>query len=264
MLAWPDLERGRHALHTDSISSGAMIRALGYMMEGDRPIHDGDRVQAFVLLPDAGNIVHPAHRFGDGMIDVRLKAGSTARFSERSLVWVWGTLRMLPGDPLGHSPLYVLEHARTEPASKTDIQRYFKWTNFLETGDAENHATIWEEFGRPNVGFSAVLGCNQAGRAARARVLWPRGRIERRWTSRFSSSWRWSVIAACAPNRLSSGGAEQKNSVAYQRLLFFPTHRCSWSLPGRRGTNLGTSTGSTRGQACMLARSQARSRRSQT
>ena len=126
VLAWPDLERGRHALHTGSISSGAMIRALGYMMEGDRPIHDGDRVPGFILLPDGGNVVHPAHRFGDGMMDVRLEAGSTVRFSERSLVWVWGTLRMLQGDPLGHSPLYVLEHARTEPASKADIRRYFK------------------------------------------------------------------------------------------------------------------------------------------
>ena len=126
ILAWPDLERGRHALHTGAISSGASIRALGYMMDGGRPVHDGERVQSFVLLPDAGNSVHPAHRFGDQMIEVRLETGSLARFSERSLVWAWGTLQMLPGDPLGHMPLNVLEHARTEPADRTDIKRYFK------------------------------------------------------------------------------------------------------------------------------------------
>ncbi len=96
------------------------------MMEDNRPISDGALVQNFVLLPDAGNAIHPAHRFGDEMIDVRLDAGNTVRFAERSLVWVWGTLRMLPGDPLGHQPLYVLENARTEPANKADLQKYFK------------------------------------------------------------------------------------------------------------------------------------------
>ena len=126
ILAWPELERGRHALHTGAISSGAMIRALGYMMNGDRPLRDGERVQGFILLPDAGSAVHPAHRFGDQMIEVRLEAGKAVRFSERSLVWVWGTLQMLPGDPLGHAPLNVLEHARTEPANRADIQEFFK------------------------------------------------------------------------------------------------------------------------------------------
>jgi hypothetical protein len=126
VLAWPELERGRHALRTNSISSGALIRAPGYMMNGDRPVRDGERVQGFVLLPDAGSAVHPAHRFGDQMIEVRLEAGSPVRFSERSLVWVWGTLQMLPGDPLGHVPLYVLEHARTEPATNADIRKYLK------------------------------------------------------------------------------------------------------------------------------------------
>jgi hypothetical protein len=126
VLAWPELERGRHALRTGAISSGALIRALGYMMDGDRPLRNGQHVQSFILLPDAGNAVHPAHRFGDQMIEVRLETGSPVRFSERSLVWVWGTLQMLPGDPLGHVPLYVLEHARTEPATNADIRKYLK------------------------------------------------------------------------------------------------------------------------------------------
>jgi hypothetical protein len=103
-----------------------MIRVLGYMMEGDLPIRDGERVQNFVLLADAGNPGHPAHRFGDEIIAVRLGAGNAIRFADRSLVWVWGTLRMLPGDPSGHEPLYILENARTEPANQTDIQKYFK------------------------------------------------------------------------------------------------------------------------------------------
>src|ERR1035438_7857287 len=68
ILAWPDLERGRNALHTGATSSGASIRALGYMMDGGQPVRDGERVQNFVLLPDAGDSVHPAHRFGDPII----------------------------------------------------------------------------------------------------------------------------------------------------------------------------------------------------
>src|SRR5205085_7877759 len=86
----------------------------------------GELIQGFVLLPDPGSTTHPAHRFGDQMIDVRLETGNAVRFSQQSLVWVWGTLHMLPGDPVGHTPLYVLKHARATPANKTDIQKYFK------------------------------------------------------------------------------------------------------------------------------------------
>jgi hypothetical protein len=126
VLDWSELDRASHALHTSAISSGVLIRALGYMMEGAQPIPRGKRVQSFVLLPDAGSLWHPAHRFGDEMIDVRLRAGSEVRFSERSLIWVWGTLRMLPGDPSGHEPLNILENARTEPANRADIPKFFR------------------------------------------------------------------------------------------------------------------------------------------
>ena len=52
ILAWPDLERAHHALKAGALSSGAMIRALGYMMDGDQAVGDHDRVSGFVLLPD--------------------------------------------------------------------------------------------------------------------------------------------------------------------------------------------------------------------
>jgi len=38
ILAWPDLERAHHALKAGALSSGAMIRALGYMMDGDQAV----------------------------------------------------------------------------------------------------------------------------------------------------------------------------------------------------------------------------------
>ena len=77
-------------------------------------------------MMEGGESIHPPHRFGDRMIDVRLAAGDRVGFFEGSLVWVWGALRILPGDPAGHEALYVLEDARTEPANRADIPEYFR------------------------------------------------------------------------------------------------------------------------------------------
>ena len=126
LVAWYDLARGHQALREGEPSAGSPTRALGYMMEGDPPIRDGQFVQRFVLLPDAGIGIHPAHRFGDQMIEVRLEAPDTVRFSEASLVWAWGTWRPLPGDPNRDRPLYELENAHVERATKADISKYFR------------------------------------------------------------------------------------------------------------------------------------------
>ena len=126
VLQWANLRRAHNALIVEAIPSGSLIRALGYMMDGDRPMRDGERVRSFVLLPEAGDALHPADRFGDEMINVELQAGNEVSFSGRSLVWVWGSLRALPGDHSDHHALYALENARTEPAEKSDIQKYFR------------------------------------------------------------------------------------------------------------------------------------------
>jgi hypothetical protein len=86
---------------------------------------DGDRAGELVLLPDAGNFLHPAHRLGDQMIDIRLQKGERMRFSPLELVWVAGILRVTPGDPSGPKPLYALHHARSQHAEKADIHKYF-------------------------------------------------------------------------------------------------------------------------------------------
>ncbi len=105
--------------------NGAAVQALGYMAEGDRPIAAGERVADFVLLPDRGNPLHPAHRFCDQMIAVRLREDDPARFSPMALVWVWGTLRISSGDPAGSRPLYALDHARLRAADSDEIRKYF-------------------------------------------------------------------------------------------------------------------------------------------
>jgi hypothetical protein len=78
------------------------------------------------LLPDAGNAWHPAHRFGDQMIEVRLKGADRVQFFEWNLVWVTGIWRSLPGNPSRDTPLYALEDAHVESADKADIPKYFR------------------------------------------------------------------------------------------------------------------------------------------
>ena len=83
-------------------------------------------VQDFILMSEAGNWMHPAHRYGDQMIAVHLQKNARVRFSPRAVVWVWGTLQSLPGDPGGAKPVYVLEQARAHTADKAEIRRYFR------------------------------------------------------------------------------------------------------------------------------------------
>jgi len=128
VLGWSSLLRGHSSTLNarPTIFPGASIQALGYMMDGARPIRAGQPTNSFVLLPDAGQLLHPAHRFGDQMIAVQLRDGDTIKFSPRALVWVWGTLQSSPGDPVGNEPLYALRDARAIPALRADIDKYFR------------------------------------------------------------------------------------------------------------------------------------------
>jgi hypothetical protein len=127
VLCWRELLQTHHELSSAATKlDGAAVQALGYMVDGDKSIHPGDLVQDFVLLPDAGNILDPAERFGDQMVSVHLRRSDRIPFSPRQLVWVWGTFRASWGDPAGPTPLYHLESARTEPADRADIGRYFQ------------------------------------------------------------------------------------------------------------------------------------------
>jgi hypothetical protein len=126
ILNWVELERRRRALQQGTtVFNGARIQALGYMAEEDWPVPTGKSVRDFVLLPEAGNLLHGAHRFGDQMIAVHLSANNEIKFIPGSLVWAKGILRASFGDPAGTKPLYELNEATVLRADKEDIKRYF-------------------------------------------------------------------------------------------------------------------------------------------
>jgi len=126
LVAWCDLPRGYRSLKQGWISTGTSACVLGYMMRGGQSVREGQTVQRFILLPDAGNRMHSGHRFGDQMIDVNLPPATDVSFSEGRLVWVRGKWRLLAGDINGDQPLYQLNEARVEPAVASDIAKYFR------------------------------------------------------------------------------------------------------------------------------------------
>lgn len=128
VLNWSALlEDQAHGVDTrKAIPSGTEVQALGYMMQSDRSAGKGQWIRDFVLLPEAGNLLHPAHRIRDQMIAVHLDDDARIQFAPRALVWVWGNFRLSAGLGPGSEALYVIERARTKPADRADIQRYFK------------------------------------------------------------------------------------------------------------------------------------------
>ena len=128
LLNWSTLLRDHPGslVAGSSLFVGSPVQALGYMVESDHVNGEGEWVRDFVLLPEAGNLLHPAHRFGDQMITVHLAPDARVRFSRRALVWVWGTFRASAGGPAGSKPLYSLERARVHAADMEEIRQYFK------------------------------------------------------------------------------------------------------------------------------------------
>jgi hypothetical protein len=126
ILAWNDLERGHRALKAGAVATGSPARALGYMAAREQPIRDGQPVTRFVVVPDPGFARHPPRLYGDQMIEVRLREGETIVCPNGQLLWVQGTLRVLPGNPNGQEPLYQLFDASAQIAKEGDIRKYFR------------------------------------------------------------------------------------------------------------------------------------------
>jgi hypothetical protein len=128
VLTWPELSRDRkHGLNAaPAVAAGARVMALGYMMDDNRRVRNREPVRSFLLLPEAGNLLHPAHRIGDQMIEAHLASGHEEPFAARHLVQVSGILRLRPGRPAAEQALYVLDEADVRLIERADIGKYYK------------------------------------------------------------------------------------------------------------------------------------------
>jgi hypothetical protein len=87
-VGWPELEGRREAaapLASAHWDGQRRVRMIGYMMDGYRATRDGARVGMFILLPEAGQFLHPAHRIPNQMVEVRPRRPVVFRY--RDLVW---------------------------------------------------------------------------------------------------------------------------------------------------------------------------------
>ncbi len=97
---------------------------IGYMMDGYQPSPDGSLVDMFVLLPEAGQFLHPAHRIPNQMVEVRPRR--PIPFQNRRLVWVRGSLNRTAGTPGAEKADWAISDAEVEPAEPRDISKWFE------------------------------------------------------------------------------------------------------------------------------------------
>jgi hypothetical protein len=114
LVGWADLEKRR---------GDGQARMIGYMMDAYEPSRDGSQVRMFILMPEAGQWLHPAHRIPREMVEIR-----TARpvpFKYRELVWVTGRLNRAFGAGSGERAAWTLSEALVEAASDREITHWF-------------------------------------------------------------------------------------------------------------------------------------------
>lgn len=102
---------------------GSQVEMLGYMMDGSLPVPDGEPVRTFILMPEAGQFLHPAHQVPDEMVEIHLE--EPVRFQYRRLVRVSGVLTFTSGPSRPDRALYPMKNAAVQPAPETDIARFF-------------------------------------------------------------------------------------------------------------------------------------------
>ena len=113
-VGWADLA---------SRGSGGRVKMIGYMMDGDQASKDRAPVSVFVLMPEAGQFLHPSRPETGQMVEVRTKAPVTFQF--RQLVWAAGTLSRTVGRDRDH-PAWTISDAAVEPAQDREIMLWFR------------------------------------------------------------------------------------------------------------------------------------------
>jgi hypothetical protein len=94
------------------------------MMDGYRPTSDGAPVDMFILLHEAGQFLHPAHRIPNQMVEVRPRRPVPLR--RRELVWAVGTLNRTTGKPGEEKAAWSMGDAEVEAAAQRDIGKWFR------------------------------------------------------------------------------------------------------------------------------------------
>jgi hypothetical protein len=108
-----------------STTQSHRVRLLGYMMDTGTVIPTGKKVPEFVLMPEAGTTLHPAHREPNAMISIQLREGTVTEFRHRQLVWAEGFLSPSACSDCDGEPAHVLREAQVSPANTSDIRKFF-------------------------------------------------------------------------------------------------------------------------------------------
>lgn len=117
MLAgWTDLKESR--------DFPRRVRMMGYMLDDLRRPHNGSRADTFILLPEAGQFLHPAHRIPNQMVVVW--PSYPVVFSNRSLVWASGTLSRALRASDSDQPAWAMTFAEVKPADERDIGKWLR------------------------------------------------------------------------------------------------------------------------------------------
>jgi hypothetical protein len=116
-VGWAGLE-GQHV--------GGKVRMIGYMMgyviDGYDRSPEGTFVDTFILLPQAGQLLRPAHRIPAQMVEVQ--PCHPIPFHGRALVWVIGALHRTAGHNAQRAA-WVISDARVEAAKQREIVDWF-------------------------------------------------------------------------------------------------------------------------------------------
>jgi hypothetical protein len=115
-VGWPDLVR-------QSEGTGR-IRMIGYMMDGYQPSRNGATVDMFVLLPEAGQFLHPPHRIPNQMVEVH--PSHPVVFHYRDLVWATGILNRTMSNHGDDKAAYAMVAAEVTPATERDVVGWFR------------------------------------------------------------------------------------------------------------------------------------------
>lgn len=120
VVGWNELE----SVNPPRPDFSRRVRMLGYMIGGYTPQQNGPMTSMFILVPEAGHILHPAHRHSDQMVEVWPIRAVPLRY--RCLIWVNGMLTRKSGAVDREIASYSMTGAEVEPAAETEIARWFR------------------------------------------------------------------------------------------------------------------------------------------